>query len=545
MGAISDFLDGAGPKDIETPKRGTISAFLDGGGPSDKFAKDYVGLPLTPDEAKQAWQEGVARGAKTVAYSLGQMVNRAVGTPETQRAFDVRMREALPPMENPPGEMRAGEFAGSMLATAPLNTMIPGGASARLLPRMFAGGVGGAMTAPLATTEADTTSPDFSKQKSYEAALGAGLGAAAPAAISGVSRAISPIRSHLTEQGKKLASFYEANVGNLTPAQATGSPVVRWVEDTWARLPGSAGPQQRIIAGQQADYNRAWLNRAGIDAEAATPEVLANARNNYFKPAFEQLRQQSVVDLGQQFDNDLTNVALKYRNRLPSDQVPIFNAKLDELRKLAQPFPGVRNSLDGEQFVNIRSPIVDQIAENRGNEALQNALRGLKKALDAAEERSMGPQVRDARKALDKQYSIFRSIEDAVAKNPEGNISPTAIEKTIAPRFKGGAWAEGRTDSKELVDAGKAFLRPLPSSGTAERQYMMQLMTGQAPPMPEGEAGILRATTGLLTAPTLQAAANTPVGRWWLRNQVASQVPGLLGSMQPVSGVTAGYLSER
>lgn len=549
MGAISDFLDGAAPKDIEIPKRGTISAFLDGAGPSDKFAKDYAGVAPTEDEMNRDFKAGVGRGAKETLYALGQMVNRFAGTPQSQAAFDARMREALPPINDESGSSQAGRVIGSMFATAPA-TAIPGLGAAGLLPRLAAGAVGGAATATL-SPEADTTSPEFINSKIRKAEFGAALGAGAQGIAAAAGRLVSPIRNTLNPEQQRLANVFEGQIAPLTAGQATGSRPLQVTESVLENLPGSSARQTAIRAAQHEGFTQAVLDKAGINASAATPQVMRAARDA-FGAEYNNLARQSTTILDQQFQNDLQNVAQKYQQQLKADQLPIFNAKIKELEILSQPTAGMRTALNGDEFQLIRTPITEAMKDAKTTDpALARALKGVKDSLDQAEIRSMPPQFAGVRADLDKRYAIFKIIEDAVDKQTNGQITPVALFNAAAKRGKGGAWAEGKGELNDLARAGKEFLKPLPDSFTSQRALISNLITGSSAGGIMGglaSGGDLKTTgagaaggmaLGLLGPAAVQRGMGNPVAQAWLRNQGGSAIPGILGPYSPYAGLLA------
>lgn len=516
--------------------------------PRGKEAKDYAGLKQTDAEFKRDYWAGVARGAKEPLYGLGQLINRFAGTPESQAAFDARTREALPPMENPTEGQATGQLMGNMAATTPLMAM-PGATAARFLPRAAAAAAGGA-TAAVLTPEEDTTSTEYLRDKGRKAALGGALGAGIQGIATVAGRVIQPVINRLTPEQSRLANVFEKDVAPLTAGQATGSKPLQVTESVLENLPGSSARQTAVRETQHTNFTKAVLAKAGIQADDASPASLAAARDG-FKQEYTNLSANSNTVLDNQFASDVQRVANQYRVGLKADQKAVFDAKVAELMNMAQPRYGMNTALAGEEFQRIRDPLTKQIDDfSQSDKALARALKGLRNSLDEAEQRSIAPEFRGLRADLDKRYAIFKTIEDAVGKNTDGQISPIALFNASAKRGKGGPWAEGKGELNDLARAGKEFLKPLPDSFTSQRNQIQNLITmggmgglgGGAGAVASGGdpgAAIGGTALGLLGPVGVQRAMGNPAVQAWLRRQGGSAIPGILGQTAPFGGLLA------
>lgn len=516
--------------------------------PRGKEAKDYAGVKQTDAEFKRDYWQGVRRGANETLYGMGQMINRFAGTPESQRAFDQRTREALPPIENPTEGQATGQVMGNMAATTPLMAL-PGAASARFLPRAAAAAGGGAAAAVL-TPEEDTTSTEYLRDKGRKAAFGATLGAGVQGAATVAGKALQPVINRLSPEQSRLASIFEKQVAPLTAGQATGSKPLQVTESVLENLPGSSARQTAVREAQHTNFTKAVLAKAGIQADDASPATLSAARDG-FRQEYTNLAANSNTVLDNQFASDIQRAANRYRIGLKADQKAVFDAKADELIQLAQPRYGMNTALGGEEFQRIRDPLTKQIDDFAlSDKALSRALKGLRNSLDDAEQRSIAPELRGVRADLDKRYAIFKTIEDAVGKNTDGQISPVALFNASARRGKGGAWAEGKGELNDLARAGKEFLKPLPDSYTSQRNQIQNLITmggmgglgGGAGAMASGgdpTAAISGTALGLLGPVGVQRAMGNPAVQAWLRRQGGSAIPGILGQTAPFGGLLA------
>ena len=149
---------------------------------------------------------------------------------------------------------------------------------------------------------------------------------AVPAGAAGLRRAASPVANQLTPEQHRLAQIAQQEGINLTAGQRTGSRPLQALESTFATLPGTAGPQQAINQTQRQQFNRAALGRAGINADSATPDVLAAAQRRLGNE-FQHLSASTTVDLNdQQFLRDLADTTARYANKLPSQMREVFEA---------------------------------------------------------------------------------------------------------------------------------------------------------------------------------------------------------------------------
>jgi hypothetical protein len=134
--------------------------------------------------------------------------------------------------------------------------------------------------------------------------------------------------------------------------------------------------------------------------------------------------------------------------------------------------------LPGPVFRRINTALSKQIRETTNGD-LRSALRGVQD--DLLEERSqhMSQSDLDAYNEARRQYAIGMTLEPLVAKSSTGNISPAALLGVVTRNAAGkSAMARGTAGQMGvLADIGQRFLKEQPSSGTAERSLMQNLMT--------------------------------------------------------------------
>lgn len=349
--------------------------------------------------------------------------------------------------------------------------------------------------------------------------LGMAASAAVPMTAWAARGAISPITPRLTPQEQRIIATADREGIPLSPAQRTGSPGLRMVEDTMAKMPGSAGPMQQAIGEQRQQFNRAVLERAGIAGTDASPDTLAQAFANHGQ-TFNDLARRTTVNVDGQFVGDVNGVAMNYGRRLPTDVAAVFQSYLDDLAPLMQAAQGgQRPQIPGDVYGTIRSDIARTIRENQSNPPLQRALGGLVEALDSAMERSTSGALRGEWQDARRQYQALMTIDKAMqggtqASRSAGDIASSGLTQAVRQSDKAG-FARGRGQLNELSRVGDHIASQTPNSGTATREAIVNPLAW--PMMIVGNLGA--------------RAYNTSPVQAYLTNQVAgtTNLPALYG----------------
>jgi hypothetical protein len=348
-------------------------------------------------------------------------------------------------------------------------------------------------------------------------------------------RVVTPFPSNLTPEQQKLAGVLQNAGVDLSAGQLTGSKPLQYTENAVSKLPLGDLISQNPTAAQRGQFTQAALQKAGVNAEAATPEVLNRAHNDIGQ-TIGNITQNYPIMIEGQTTNDLNSVAAKYGKSLKPDQKAIVQNYIDELKG--------NWALDGTTYQNFRSDLGKSIrAENgvNGDKRLQEALIGIQDAVDNALERSMkadkvGVQDIPVLQQARQQYANLLTIEDAVARSGQagamGEINPSSLSAATKAAMGKRQYVRGYGDLNELARAGDAFIRPLPESGTAPRQAAAELaaMAGG------GYAGFgpLGAAAMLAGPPVTGALVNSRLAQMYLRNQALAKpqqfpIGGLLG----------------
>lgn len=365
-------------------------------------------------------------------------------------------------------------------------------------------------------------------------------GSMAPyAAAAAGRRVITPMPTNLTPEQQRLAGILADSGVPLSAGQATGSKALQFAEDQAGKFPGGSLVFPPATATQRPAFTRAVLQHAGIDAKAATPEVLDQANRNIGN-TIGGITGGYTVHFDPRYAQDIHALAGNYGKNLTTDQNNTIAAYLKDLRNQGA-------TISGETYQKTRSNIGRAIrAQNGpgGDKEYQNALSALQNALDDAAERSMvrAGAVDDvtALRTARQQYANLMTIEDAVARSGQagasGEINASALANSLKANVGRRQYTRGFGDMNDIARAGDALIRPLPDSSTAARSAIPALFglagTGWVAAGPIGAA----AAAG---APAVAGAAiNNPLAQRYLRNQLFPQtlpsvplgaIPGLLG----------------
>lgn len=329
----------------------------------------------------------------------------------------------------------------------------------------------------------------------------------------------------------------------LTPGQVSGNPSAQTFESVMRYLPTSAPTVARVEDQQMRAFTQNILRQAGIDSDIATPEVLSKARQDFSK-RYDALEAKTSLNkaLDQKLFDDLLAIEQGYVVGFPDTVKPVYKSRVDEVLKYAAGEKGA----DGKTYHRLQSELSEDIARaTRSTEPsagrYAEALRGLQTALGDAMERAAPEGVRDEWRGLNRQYAIFSRVEDTMARAGQdklntGFIPPqqiAAVERVRNPR----AFVEGGDPFTDFVRAGAAVLPdPVPNSGTAQRTFMQDLVTGGRRGAPVAAAGGAAQASGLAVIdPLLSLALPYGIAKSYYGQPIIPQMQGLLG-LQALGG---------
>lgn len=353
--------------------------------------------------------------------------------------------------------------------------------------------------------------------------LGTAAAFAVPLAVGAARTAISPVSRNLTAEQRRLVEVAQQEGIPLTPGQQTGSKGLQLTESVFNRLPMTSGPSEAQREVQRQAFNRAVLKRAGIDADNASPEVLAEAQRR-LGGLFNDLSSRNAVAVDDELRSALDTIRAQYQRNLTPDIRGIVDAYVDDILNNG-------DEIAGQTYQKARSAMGLR-AKTATDPELSNTLKSLRNALDEAARRSISPDDALAWDAARKQYASLKTIERAMQSGTPtaiaGNIAPTQLQQAV--RQGRSDYARGGGDLNDLARLGNAFVRDnIPDSGTAQRNYIQNMLTlggaGGVGLAAGADPTIMALTAGGVAAPRLaQMLYNTPILQRYLTNDLASRV---------------------
>jgi hypothetical protein len=283
--------------------------------------------------------------------------------------------------------------------------------------------------------------------------------------------------------------------------------------------------------------------------------------------------EKAFSDIGQEYNKFAMSASVK--NNAP------FTARIQSIAdgyksSVPLPVPAIQNTvtgiasragLSGPQYSTTRTQLVSLQKALKNDPSASGAVRDLIQALDAQAIRSLAaPMRKSALKDMqdrNQRYRNLLAIEDAAGRGAGegaaiGLISPSALKAAIKLQNKRD-YTRGRGSMSDLARAGEGVMKPLPSSGTAERSFAQGVVTA-----PAASLGIVGGASGgvetgvaaallpwMTSAATARTIMSKPVQKYLSNQRFQNGVPdegnkhlrralaamiaergGLLGSLQ-------------
>jgi len=489
-----------------------------------------LGLSSGPSAVGESLRAG-AKGLRAAPDAIANTAGAALGI--GPQDFEPKTRA-----EKVAGKV--GEYTGNVLAS-----LVPATAVARYAtPGTVTQGVAQTLASQPAAQIASGVIGGATEGYTDSAIAGTAASLATPLVVAGIRRSLTPVGNRLSDQEQRLIAAAQAENIPLTPAQATGNPTLKTAEATMATLPLSSGPMERTFRGQRQAFNRAVLERAGIQADEASPDTL-NRAFAQIGQEFDTLSTQTTLNVDRQFAQDIADVTQRYGRRLDGNVAGVFRSYVEDIYPALQAAsqPGARPQIAGDIYKNIREDLGRTIRGSGQNPPLQRALQGIQDALDDAVERSSSGGLRDAWQDVRRRYSALMTVDRAMqggtqADRAAGNIPYSGLKQAVQQSDPRG-FSRGRGQLNELARIGEYLSNKVPDSGTVPRGQMANLLTGGAL-FSAGTAG-MDMGAGAVAALTPWAASrlyNSPLMYRYLTNQAVqpANLQGLYGA-QAVQGL--------
>lgn len=338
----------------------------------------------------------------------------------------------------------------------------------------------------------------------YGALGGLALGVGAPIAVNAVGAAARKTLSpFLSSPERTAAADYLAGEGvNLTAGQRTGSKPLRYAE---SELGGQRA--EDLMERQAEQYTAAALRRVGDNTSRRAGPDIIDGNFRRIGQQFDDLASRNSLAPDRQLAVDLGASAREYMAMVPeSSRAPII---MDTIRDLGRTLTS--GPLDGEAYQAVRSRIDRAARTSARDPQFQEALYGIRNALDDAMERTLqrtNPQDLGQWRQARRQYRNMLTVERAVTSAGEdaalGLVKPAALRNATVATQGRRNYARGSGDLAELARAGAATMAPLPNSGTASRLNARNIGFGLA--------GLAGAGAGTATGDPMNAVLGAAAG---------------------------------
>lgn len=380
-------------------------------------------------------------------------------------------------------------------------------------------------------------------------ASGVVAGVATPLLLAALRRGVTPFPNRLNANEQRLANAAVREGVRLTPAQATGSKPLAWIESVFGDLPFTSGPQNDIWDAQSQAFNRSVLSRVGINRDTVTPELIDGAFDDAGR-LFDHLID-STGDLvpDAAFYNTFNELVAANGEKLSADISGVFRSYADDIMNMAT-HPSAQ--IPSAAYKKVRSSLTTRLRSTKDPE-LKQALGGFVGALDDLLARQAPPNVVDLWNQTRRTYRNLLTISDAAAMGTQagrssGDIGYGALTNAVRSNAGRRGYSRGAGDLNELSRVGDFLASKTPNSGTGPRNYYTSLLTGGSVGGTAGYAAgdpvsgsAVGAASTLFGPRAAQLVYNSPLVQAYLRNQLTpGQMPPNI--MQNILGARAQSL---
>lgn len=356
------------------------------------------------------------------------------------------------------------------------------------------------------------------------------LASQAPSAVSAGGWAMVP---NMTPKQAAQARYLMSQGVPVYPGQAASNSMVRNLYDMARKtsLFGNDAAERQATA-----FTRAAARTMGANTDDITQGVLNSSQRRIAGNLERLYRQTSVVDDGI-LQPELAAIDAQARRALQPAEYGYIRSALDEISDALTSNP---QGVPGDVYWNM--------VKHNSKSALNNALgnqspnisgfaRDIRNVLEDALDRQAPPQFRPELTQAKRQYSNFKILERPAQTSGTDDISPGGLLNRVVNQT-------GRVtgDLGRLGKAGKNILKPVPSSGTAERLIGAGLMSSAGGAV----GGLAMGSAGLPALGSAALAAGLPMGARsilesrWLMNRMLQKAANRAGAMRGGPPAAAG-----
>lgn len=375
---------------------------------------------------------------------------------------------------------------------------------------------------------------DFGERAGNAAVQGIGSAAGSlmgSALGNGVSRLanMQPIQKVATPAQQAAAAVLDKAGVPLSIGERTGSKVARGLEDAFSVIPMTSATAQATKEAQNVALNRAVARMAGVTdptLTSITPDIAQGARNAAGK-AIGDIAERNAMNVDAPVMKNLLAIHNEVTQFAPDDVAKPVIARINQaLSKLETDASG-NVTMSGRAYRELQSKIGKQMQSANGD--TKAYLGSLRNTLREAMNGSISQADADAWQAANKTYQNAVLMQDVAGRSAVGDISPAAL-------FQAGKKAN--PELRSLGAAAKALINPLPSSGTAERSFAVNMLQNPLGTMLKGAVGI----PAIGAQRVMQSAGRNPNGLVHMPDWML-QAPGIVGGYGG-GGLLGGYAAN-
>lgn len=261
----------------------------------------------------------------------------------------------------------------------------------------------------------------------------------------------------------------------LSADQLSSNPMIRFGSSVVNKFPMSGGRKFEDV--QRGAFTRAVAGMMGENADALTPQVMSRARTRIGNDFEYAANNTPKIGADQQFGNDLQSIVADMRS--PADREVTAGEKAvieKQLRNVVDLFKTGNGEISGQQYQQLtrKGTALDK-ALNSDNPNIRYYASQIKDALDGALSRFVPSNAVDVLNRARRQWWTMKTVEDLAEKAPLGQISPALLLGAVRRSAPSVAY-QTNNDLMDLGRIGQVFMKPPPSSGTAERSWIMHLL---------------------------------------------------------------------
>ena len=420
------------------------------------------------------------RYALNIARGVGNQTLNSVGNVLN---FPNAVDEIVPPVGNAlkglvdspeVQQQNPGNAVGKFLFD--MGVQIPSGGAGGLIPKapalgraIASGGISGA------TSDGDAIDRAKSAGLGVLGSLGGEAGGMA------LSTLMKPFSNVLSPTVKTIADNAVSMGMPLSAAQRTGNKSLQYADSALDYLPSSSSGQQAFKDKQREVWTNALYKEGGHNYDPTSANNLGEMKKATSK-IYKDVSGRNNLVVDDQFLNDLIGIQAKYNQILPVDQKRIVTRYIDDLS--GQPV------LPGHVYQNTRSKLDKQAkGMERSDPFTSDVLKEVRSATDNAMARNLSPDDKALWDTANKNYMVQKHIEKAIDPTTQ-EISPRLLINEAARRSPGiMKYGEGPQGFADIAKVGKQFVgENLPNSGTAQRAFMMKLLTNPLASITQGGA---------------------------------------------------------